>query len=469
MNLNVKEFARVLKECGNQRDFLKAKHLHKVILRNSEFNHNKYLANLVIEMYGKCGSLEDCLAAFYEIERPNVFSWCILLSAYASNGHLQQAKAVFDLMPEVNIVAWTSLLKSYADNGLLHEAERMFCEIKAVCNLVCWNCMLAAYAQHNRFEKMDSIFSDMPARDLISWNSVLWANAEFCGFGKTKTMFDAMPEWDIISYNVMLLAHTHTGHINDVESLFAAMPERDLVGYSQVIAVHIVHKDLDRAKLLFDQMPERDVISSTRLLQGYVESRDFEAATDCFNAMHQLSVPSYNLMNGHLGDAREMLERMPERNVVAWTAMISSYAHNGYGRLAISMFREMEVSGEEANEVTILGVLLACNHKGMLVECLGCFKGIKEDYGVTMVVDHYLAMVVVLGRLGHAKIARDLLNSMPFIADNPRSWEIFLRVFVPPLSVLEWMRSVPEQLEDLFSPGCLEAVGIDFVELGSLG
>lgn len=46
-----------------------------------------------------------------------------------------------------------------------------------------------------------------------------------------------------------------------------------------------------------------------------------------------------------LGDARWVFDEMPERNVVAWTAMISAYAQRGNFSEALSLFVQMLRSG----------------------------------------------------------------------------------------------------------------------------
>ncbi|GMY14167.1 putative pentatricopeptide repeat-containing protein At3g13770, mitochondrial isoform X2 [Fagus crenata] len=61
-----------------------------------------------------------------------------------------------------------------------------------------------------------------------------------------------------------------------------------------------------------------------------------------------------------LGDAREVLDEMPERNVVSWTAMISAYSQRGYASEALNLFVQMLRSGTEPNEFTFATVLTSC-------------------------------------------------------------------------------------------------------------
>nr|XP_043620169.1 putative pentatricopeptide repeat-containing protein At3g13770, mitochondrial [Erigeron canadensis] len=61
-----------------------------------------------------------------------------------------------------------------------------------------------------------------------------------------------------------------------------------------------------------------------------------------------------------LYDARKVFDEMPERNVVAWTAMMSAYSKRGYGCEALDLFVKMLRSGIDPNEYTFATVLTCC-------------------------------------------------------------------------------------------------------------
>ncbi|CAN6194355.1 unnamed protein product [Urochloa humidicola] len=63
---------------------------------------------------------------------------------------------------------------------------------------------------------------------------------------------------------------------------------------------------------------------------------------------------------GALGDARNVLDGMPERNVVSWTAMISGYSQNGRPAEAMELFVTMLRAGCDPNEFTLASVLTSC-------------------------------------------------------------------------------------------------------------
>uniref|UniRef100_A0A0D9V013 Pentatricopeptide repeat-containing protein n=1 Tax=Leersia perrieri TaxID=77586 RepID=A0A0D9V013_9ORYZ len=63
---------------------------------------------------------------------------------------------------------------------------------------------------------------------------------------------------------------------------------------------------------------------------------------------------------GAVRHARAVFDEMPDRDVVAWTAMLSGYASNGRRREALDVFRRMVASGASPNEYTLSSVLTAC-------------------------------------------------------------------------------------------------------------
>lgn len=67
---------------------------------------------------------------------------------------------------------------------------------------------------------------------------------------------------------------------------------------------------------------------------------------------------------GCVDDARILFDKMPVRDLVCWTSMISGYVHNGYDGETLEFFDLMRCSGVKPNRVSLLSVLLACGHLG---------------------------------------------------------------------------------------------------------
>ncbi|EFJ27480.1 hypothetical protein SELMODRAFT_95702 [Selaginella moellendorffii] len=121
---------------------------------------------------------------------------------------------------------------------------------------------------------------------------------------------------------------------------------------------------------------------------------------------------------GQLEECKRLFEKMPERDIVAWTALMSSYAQNGHIEEAKKFFNGMpEKKGLEPNSTTMLGVLTACCHMGLLDESQSQFLSMKPDRSIEPGSEHYCCMITLLGTSGKIRDAEELVDTMPFQPD----------------------------------------------------
>ncbi|XP_010501935.1 PREDICTED: pentatricopeptide repeat-containing protein At1g50270-like [Camelina sativa] len=110
---------------------------------------------------------------------------------------------------------------------------------------------------------------------------------------------------------------------------------------------------------------------------------------------------------GCLEEAILVFERLPDKNVYAWAAMISGLAAHGYGKDAVDLFQTMLRRHVSPNEVTFIAVLSACAHGGLVEEGQRLFMSMKERFILEPNVDHYACMVDLFGRNGFARRGKD--------------------------------------------------------------
>ncbi|CAM8950318.1 unnamed protein product [Rhodiola kirilowii] len=70
--------------------------------------------------------------------------------------------------------------------------------------------------------------------------------------------------------------------------------------------------------------------------------------------------------SGDVESARKVFDKMTERNVVCWNAMVDGFAQHGRPYDALELFQVMLEKGIRANEVTVVSVLNACAQVGAL-------------------------------------------------------------------------------------------------------
>ncbi|KAG9442879.1 hypothetical protein H6P81_018733 [Aristolochia fimbriata] len=77
---------------------------------------------------------------------------------------------------------------------------------------------------------------------------------------------------------------------------------------------------------------------------------------------------------GEMVKARKVFDRMDQRNVVGWSAMVAGYAREGYITEAMELFRMMRDSGVEPNLVSWNGLIAGFSHSGNSVKGVATLK-----------------------------------------------------------------------------------------------
>lgn len=92
------------------------------------------VCNVMIDMYGKCGSLQSSVLLFAEMMEKNVISWTALVSALGLHGHAQEALERFKEMEIIGIepdkVAFIAALSACRHVGLVKEGMELFEQMK---------------------------------------------------------------------------------------------------------------------------------------------------------------------------------------------------------------------------------------------------------------------------------------------------------------------------------------------------
>uniref|UniRef100_F6HKM6 DYW domain-containing protein n=1 Tax=Vitis vinifera TaxID=29760 RepID=F6HKM6_VITVI len=157
-----------------------------------------------------------------------------------------------------------------------------------------------------------------------------------------------------------------------------------------------------------------------RIIDDYIQRKKFQLDVILGTAMIDMYAKC-----GCVESAREIFDRMEEKNVISWSAMIAAYGYHGQGRKALDLFRMMLSSGMLPDKITLASLLYACSHAGLVEEGLRFFSSMWEDYSVRTDVKHYTCVVDLLGRAGRLDEAFKLIKSMTIEKDEGL-WGAFL-------------------------------------------
>ncbi|KAG8373077.1 hypothetical protein BUALT_Bualt12G0133200 [Buddleja alternifolia] len=199
----------VISACAHLGALDQAKKIHLFV---DEIGFGKALPinNALIDMYAKCGSLEEAKEVFLRMRRKNVISWTSMISAFAIHGDVDNALKYFQKMKfEKNVgpnwITFVGVLYACSHAGLVEEGKKLFesmvNEYGITPRLEHYGCMVDLYGRANRIEDALKLVETMPmAPNVVIWGSFMAAcrqHAEFeLGEFAAKRLLELDPDHD---------------------------------------------------------------------------------------------------------------------------------------------------------------------------------------------------------------------------------------------------------------------------------
>jgi pentatricopeptide repeat protein len=122
-------FVGILSACASVAALEEGSRVHKWIIERG-FGSHPFVANSLVDMYAKCGSIEDAQRVFNRMPTHNLISWNAMLGGYAMHGQAEEALGHFEQMcekgVEMNSVTFVVLLSACKHRGLLDEGLHYF-------------------------------------------------------------------------------------------------------------------------------------------------------------------------------------------------------------------------------------------------------------------------------------------------------------------------------------------------------
>lgn len=507
-------FSAALKACAIAGDLEMGKWIHDRVLRGTQFRFDTVLVNAVLDMYVKCGSLEDACRVFDGGYPLNSTSWNTMISGYANGGNMVDAEDLFRQVSEPDSVSFNTMIAGFAlseDAKALHYVSVMhkkglrldhftFPSALNICGglrsvrmgeqvhdyIVKSGCALHAFVGSSLIDMYSSCGYLIEARRLFEecskcrgsisdklalFNSMVSA---FVSNGHDKPALDLVSEihssglgLDAFTLSSALKACSHLENVkvgHQVHALVAITGyQSDQIVGSVLISLYALCGKLEDSLRLFHRLPRKDLIAWTGLITGCVQQGSNNLAFCVFRDMlcQEIEVDHFVVSStlkacaclpwprggeqvhafcikggfesenfiltslidmyskcGSIEDALRVFETVDQKDTVCWTGMIIGCGCNGRATEAIELFQNMIDSGEKPNEVTILGVLSACRHAGLVGEACSIFNTMREAHGIVPSLEHYCCMVDILSRDGRFEEAKEMVSDMPYKADK---------------------------------------------------
>ncbi|KAG9448894.1 hypothetical protein H6P81_008859 [Aristolochia fimbriata] len=393
-------FPFLVKASSARKSVAEGKQMHGQIVKYG-FEIDTFVVNTLLYFYSAAGEMVSAKALFETSPNLDVVSYNTLIDGYVKCGQVDDARDLFDTMPEKNEVSWSSIISGYARNGDLDVAQALFDKMPVKRNVVTWNSMISGFARSGLLPMARNLFDEMPERTLVSWNSMISGYAQNGQLESARELFDQMQEKDVFSWSSIISGYAQNNRCREALNLFKEMLSENKVRPNEVTMLSIlsvcaqlaaleqgkwVHAFIDKNK-----MPHTDSLAAA-LVDMYMKCGCVETATNLFRKLDQ-------------------------RDVSTWNAFITGLAVNGVSHDSLEAFKEMQRLKINPNDITFMGVLMACSHGGLVREGQKHFTNMSKIYGIQPEMKHYGCMIDMLGRAGLLEEAEEIIGKMPMKPD----------------------------------------------------
>ncbi|XP_058083490.1 putative pentatricopeptide repeat-containing protein At1g56570 [Magnolia sinica] len=435
-------------------------------------------ATQLIKFYTDKGLLKEARDVFDETLERDVVTWTAMIAGYVSHGHHEHAWAMFVDMIKVgqgpNAFTISSVLKACKGMGCGQRgalAHGLAVKNGVDGSMHVGNALLDVYATcGGSMDNACMVFDGILARTAITWTTMIAGYTRrgdgYAGIQTFRRMLQEGVELNPFSCSIAVRACASVGSLILGQQIHSAACkygfEFNLPVANSLVDMYCRCMCLPEAKQYFDEMHRRDLITWNTLIAGFerngsheslqlfsqMGSQDLDpncftftsvasacanlAVLNCGKQVHGAIIRrgfSRNLALanalldmyskcGSIGDSCRIFNEMPQKDLLSWTSMMIGYGTHGYGREAIELFDQMVGSGIQPDRVVFMGVLSACSHTGLVNEGLKYFASMGIDYHIVPDQEIYGCIVDMLSRAGRVTEAYNLIERMPFEADE---------------------------------------------------
>jgi pentatricopeptide repeat protein len=339
-----------------------------------------HVGGALLDMYAKCGDIEDARTVFEIIPHRDVMLWSFMISRYAQSCQNEQGFQLFlrmmwsSVMPnEFSLSGVLQVCANIAFLDLGMQIHNLAIKLGHESDLFDANALMDLYAKCRNIESSLAIFSSLWDANEVSWNTIIVGYYQ-SGFGEEALSFG-----------------------EEALSVFCDMCA------AQMSLTQVTYSSVLRA------CASTASIKHAVQIHGLIEKSTFNSDTVVSNSL----IDTYAKC-GCIQDALKVFTVLKEKcDIISWNAIISGNALHGYAADAIELFDRMRKDNIKANAITLVALLSVCSNTGLVSQGLSLFNSMKFDHSIKPSMDHYACIVKLLGRAGHLNDAVNFIEDIP--------------------------------------------------------
>lgn len=425
---NATTYVSSLKACCISGAVEKSLAIHSEMERKGALSKNAFVGSALVDMYSKFGMVYVAHGVFDEMPTRDVVLWTALIAGYTENGYGECALDSFEHMKlegvSPNAATYVCALKACGSIGAADKGQAIHVEVNRQgllqSNSLVGGALLDMYAKCGLLIKAQDVFDTLRVRDVVSWTALIAGYADHGHREEAIECFEMMQSSGIspnaATIVCILKACSSMQEQEKCQKILAEIKrqgwlEKDLMIGSTAIDMYGKRGLLDKAQEVFDKLLVRDVVAWTTLISGYAgQGFDVEAvkhieqmrlegispnaityvcglkAHSCKEVSEEASklhadIERHGLEKnlavgntlismyakcGLFSFARKILNELPVRDVISWTALLTGFLQHGRGEDALKCYEQMRSDGIPPNAATYVSLLKACSTVGAI-------------------------------------------------------------------------------------------------------
>ncbi|XP_043690567.1 pentatricopeptide repeat-containing protein At5g66520-like [Telopea speciosissima] len=243
-------------------------------------------------------------------------------------------------------------------------------------------------------------------------NDAMGRIIKFCAVSESgdlnyaQKMFDGIPQPDAFIYNTVIRGYLQAQLTRNCIHLYSQMLQASVspnqFTFPLVVRACCVHNAVEEGKQVHAHVLKfgflEDGFSQNNLIHMYVNFDRLNEACRVFDKMPQRDIVSWTTLisgfsqMGFVDDAYKIFEQMPEKHSVSWNAMISAYVQSNRFNEAFALFERMQADKVGLDKFVAASMLSACTGFGALEQGEWIHQYIKS-HGIEL--DPKLATAVI--------------------------------------------------------------------------
>jgi pentatricopeptide repeat protein len=227
-------FVSVLSACAGLPVEGFGRQLHGIVVKKGYFDNNSYVMCALMDMYAKCGCIENTLKLFDLTPKKTLVVWNTMIAGFAFNGLSEEVLDLYNKMKSTEVgmdkFTYSTIIMVCARLGSIELGKEVHAGLLQNgfgLDLVVATALVDLYGKWGRMEDACSVFDQMPHKNVITWNALIGGYA-YHGMGcMAVQMFDRMVREGFVPNHVtflaLLVACAYSGMLKKGRSIFENM------------------------------------------------------------------------------------------------------------------------------------------------------------------------------------------------------------------------------------------------------